>query len=132
MYPVTHPLNPEPTPEEAQALVDLPERFLFTPHKMRRMTEAYLRRPLEEATAHDMPGLASREQLAALPRTYLETDEHDSLRSAGRRYAEQLAAAGVDVEYVVRRGVTHGHLNRVGLPQAAASWDRLAAILGEL
>lgn len=33
---------------------------------------------------------------------------------------------------MVREGVTHGHLNKVGLPEAAQSLDRLAAILGEL
>jgi xylan 1,4-beta-xylosidase len=96
------------------------------------MAEAYLGRPLEEATAHEFPGLGSREQLAALPRTYLEADEHDDLRLGARRYAEQLVEAGVEVRYEVRRGVTHGHLNKLGLPQAADSVDAMAQILREL
>ncbi|MEE1650600.1 alpha/beta hydrolase [Brachybacterium sp. J144] len=132
MYPVTHPLNPEPTEEESAALAELPEQFGFSPEKMRRMAENYLGGPLERATAHDFPGLGTPEQLAVLPRTYLESDEYDHLRLSARRYAEQLAEAGVEVEYAVRAGVTHGHLNKVGLPEAAQSVDRLAAILGEL
>jgi len=132
MYPVLHPLNPEPTAEETEALAALPEALGFSPQKMRVMAENYLGGPLEDATAHDFPGLGTREQLAVLPRTYLESDEHDHLRLSARRYAEQLAAAGVEVEHEVRRGVTHGHLNKVGLPEAAQSFDRLAEILGEL
>ena len=132
MYPVTHPLNPEATAEETAALAGVPDRFRFTPAGMRRMAETYLGGPLEQATAHDFPGLGTAEQLAVLPRTYLEADELDDLRLGARRYAEQLAEAGVEVELVVRRGVTHGHLNKVGLAEAAESWDRLAAILSEI
>ena len=132
MYPVLHPLNPEATPEEDEALAALPPMLRFTPEKMRRMSENYLGRPLEQATAHDFPGLGTAQQLSALPRTYLEADEFDDLRTSARRYAEQLTAAGVEVEYEVRRGVTHGHLNKVGLPQAATSRDRMATILQEL
>ena len=132
MYPVTHPLNPEATAEETAALAGVPDRFRFTPAGMRRMAETYLGGPLEQATAHDFPGLGTAEQPAVLPRTYLEADELDDLRLGARRDAEQLAEAGVEVELVVRRGVTHGHLNKVGLAEAAESWDRLAAILSEI
>jgi xylan 1,4-beta-xylosidase len=132
MYPVRHPQNPQPTAAEAEALAVLPAPLGFSPQKMRVMAENYLGAPLEDATAHDFPGLAAPAQLSVLPRTYLEADEHDHLRLSARRYAEQLAEAGVEVEYVVRRGVTHGHLNKVGLAEAARSVDRLAEILGEL
>lgn len=132
MYPVTHPLNPEPTAEEATALAELPGMLRFPPATMRLMAETYLGRPLEEATAHEFPGLAAPEQLAVLPPTYVEVDEYDDLRCGARRYAEQLTAAGVEVELVVRRGVTHGHLNKVGLPQAAESCEAMARILREI
>lgn len=132
MYPVLHPQNPPATPEEEAALAELPESLRFVPERMRLMGENYLGRALEDATAHDFPGLAAPEQLAALPRTYLEADEYDDLRTSARRYAEQLAEAGVEVEYEVRRGVTHGHLNKIGLPQAADSRDRMAALLKEI
>ena len=132
LYPVCHPLNPQATAEETVALAELPAMLRFSPQKMRVMAENYLGRPLEEATAHDFPGVGSAEQLASLPRTYLEADEYDDLRCSARGYAEQLREAGVDVEYEVRRGVTHGHLNKVGLSQAAATMDRMASILEEL
>ncbi|MFC7374938.1 alpha/beta hydrolase fold domain-containing protein [Brachybacterium sp. GCM10030267] len=132
MYPVAHPLMPEATPEEAEALAATPEMLRFPPERMREMSENYLGGPLPEASPYEFPGLASREQLAVLPRTYLEADEFDDLRLSARRYAEQLREAGVDVEYVVCRGVSHGHLNKVGLPQAFASMDTMAKLLGEL
>ena len=120
------------TAEEAAALADVPGMFRFPPESMRLMAETYLGRPLEEATAHEFPGLGTAEQLAVLPRTYLEADEYDDLRLGARRYAEQLTEAGVEVEHVVRRGVTHGHLNKLGLPQAAESCEAMAQVLREL
>ena len=126
LYLVAHPLRSEPDAEEAQALDATPPMLRFSLDTMRGN---YLGRPLEEATPYDFPGLATREQLAVLPRTYVETDEYDDLRVSGRRYAQQLDEAGVDVEYVVRRGVCHGHLNRVGLVEARESMDRMGEIV---
>src|SRR5699024_12427648 len=102
------------------------------PERCRGWTENSLAGPLDQATAHDFPGLGAPEQLAVLPRTYLEADELDDLRTSARRYAEQLSEAGVEVECVVRRGATHGHLNKIGLPQAAEPRDRMAALMQEL
>lgn len=129
LYPVAHPLRPEPTAEEAEALGSTPPMLRFSREKMQVMSRNYIGRPLEEATPYDFPGLAARERLAVLPRTYIETDEYDDLRVSGRRYAEQLGEAGADVEHVVRRGVCHGHLNRVGLPEAHDSMDRMGEIV---
>ena len=132
MYPVAHPLSPEPTAEEAEALAGTPSLLGFSRETMRSMSSNYIGRPLEEAAPYDFPGLASTEQLARLPRTYIEADEFDDLRVSARRYAEQLREAGVDTQYVVRRGVSHGHLNRVGLIEAQQSMDALADIVREL
>lgn len=132
LYLVAHPLRPEPSAEEAEALAATPPMLRFSLDTMRAMSGNYIGRPLEEATPYDFPGLAGREQLAVLPRTYIETDEYDDLRVSGRRYAEQLAEAGVEVEHVVRRGVCHGHLNRVGLAEAWESMDRMGEIVREL
>ena len=132
MYLVAHPLNPEPTPEEADALARTPGPLRFRPATMQAMSGNYIGRPLDEAGSYDFPGLATAEQLAALPRTYIEADEFDDLRVSARRYAEQLGAAGVDVQYVVRRGVSHGHLNRVGLAEAKQSMDALSEIVRSL
>ncbi|MGP9843916.1 alpha/beta hydrolase [Brachybacterium sp. 107] len=132
MYLVAHPLRPEPDAEEAEALAGTPPMLRFSLETMRAMSGNYIGRPLEEATPYDFPGLAAPEQLAGLPRTYIETDEYDDLRVSGRRYAEQLREAGVDVDYTVRRGVCHGHLNRVGLAEAQQSMDRMGQLVRDL
>lgn len=135
MYPVTHPLRPEPDADEAAALALTPPMLRFSRETMQAMSGNYIGRPLEEATPYDFPGLASPEQLAGLAgvtRTYIEADEYDDLRVGGRRYAEQLRVAGVDVEFAVRRGVCHGHLNRVGLAEARQSMDRMGQLVREL
>lgn len=132
MYLVAHPLSPEPTEEEAEALARTPGLLRFSAESMRVMSGNYIGGPLEQATPHDFPGLASAEQLAGLPRTYIEADEFDDLRVSARRYAEQLRGAGAEVEYAVRRGVCHGHLNRVGLAEAQQSMDAMAEVMREL
>ncbi|MGO1894490.1 MAG: alpha/beta hydrolase [Brachybacterium sp.] len=132
LYPVAHPVSPEPTAEEAEVLAGVPQMMRFNRSTMTLMSENYLGRPLADATTDDFPGLGTPEQLSVLPRTYIESDEFDDLRISARRYAEQLTAAGVAVEYVVREGVAHGHLNRIGLPEAAQTMDRLAEILTDL
>src|SRR5690606_9870409 len=96
------------------------------------MSANYTGRDLAEAGPYEFPGLASAEQLAVLPRTYIEADEHDDLRSSARPYAEQLREAGVEVEYAVRRGVAPGRRIRGGLAEARASMDRIGQLVSEL
>ncbi|WP_193103624.1 alpha/beta hydrolase [Brachybacterium sp. FME24] len=132
MYLVAHPLCPEATAEEADALAEVPSLLRFSPEGMRAMSENYIGRALEDAVPYEFPGLASTEQLAVLPRTYIEADEYDDLRVSARRYSEQLREAGVEVEFAVRRGVCHGHLNRVGLAEARDSMDRMGQLVRSL
>lgn len=132
LYPVAHPLPLEATAEEAEALAMTPRPLRFSAETMQAMSANYTGRDLAEAGPYEFPGLAPAEQLAVLPPTYIEADEHDDLRLSARRYAEQLREAGVDVEYAVRRGVAHGHLNRVGLAEARDSMDRIGQLVSEL
>lgn len=132
MYPVAHASLPEPTAEEEAALSVTPPVLRFPPETMQIMRTAYVGGDPEEAGATVFPAFASAERLAALPRTFIESDEFDDLRVSSRAYADQLAQADVDVEHVVRRGVSHGHLNRVGLREAGESMDRMAQIMREL
>src|SRR5699024_4042355 len=53
LYLVAHPLNPEPTEEEAEALASTPGPLRFSPQTMRAMSANYFGRPLEEATPYD-------------------------------------------------------------------------------
>lgn len=126
IYPALHGSLPEPTDEEARALAGVPLPLRFPPPVYQEMSENYLGRPLTEATAFEFPALATREQLATAPPTYLEISEFDDLRVSGDRYAAQLREAGVEVELVLRRGVPHGHLNRRGLEAAGETMDAIA------
>lgn len=132
MYPVAEATASTPTDEEAEALAETPMVLRWHAAKMEAMNENYLGRPLTSASAEDFPDRLAAEQLSAWPRTYVEVDEFDDLRVGARALADRLREAGADVEYVVRRGVSHGHLNRIGLEAAHASMDHMAAIVREM
>jgi acetyl esterase len=132
MYPVAEATASTPTDEEAAALAATPMVLRWHAAKMEAMNENYLGRPLATASDQDFPDLIAARDLSAWPRTYVEVDEFDDLRVGARALADRLRAAGADVEYVVRRGVSHGHLNRIGLEAAHASMDHMAAIVREM
>ena len=52
---------------------------------------------------------ADRQDLAGLPRAYVETVEFDPLCDEGRAYAERLEQAGVPVELHEPKGTVHGY-----------------------
>lgn len=56
------------------------------------------------------PGEAN--DLSGLPAVQLVNCEYDALRASGERYAEQLEAAGVEVNCFYEPGTVHAHLNR--------------------
>ncbi|PWH06269.1 esterase [Brachybacterium endophyticum] len=132
LYPVAHAAMPEPSAEEDAALTQIAPVLRFLPERTGLMATAYVGGDPAEADAYVFPSRADAERLAGLPRTYIEADEFDDLRVSARAYADQLAQADVDVEYTVRRGVAHGHLNRVGLAEARESMDRMGQIMREL
>lgn len=125
VYPVLHGNLPALPAELTETLATVPPALLFPPDARDAIDRTYLGgRP---ATPYAYAGLA--EDLSVLPPTYVENAEFDILRASGERFVEQLAAAGVDVESRLRRGVPHGHLDSVGLEAAAATFDVLAARL---
>lgn len=71
--------------------------------------------------------------LTGLPPACLIAAEHDVLLDDSRRMAKRLTEAGVDVEFYVEPGVTHGFINRGRLvPSARQSVGRAAAFLKRL
>ncbi|MFD7919145.1 alpha/beta hydrolase [Streptomyces sp. NPDC059740] len=66
--------------------------------------------PAQRGEPYASPLQASTEQLAALPRTLLITDEADVLRDEGEAYAARLREAGVDVTAVRVEGMVHDFL----------------------
>ena len=84
-------------------------------------------------------GLADPHAFAALgpaagfPPTFVLVCEHDELRPSGEAFAQQLEAAGVEVEVRLEADADHGHINEPADPtalptvEAVTAWIRLRA-----
>lgn len=124
-YPVVHPVLPPASAQVRRALDVTPPTLRFYPEAIAWMTHIYM--GSGTPTPYAFPGLAT--DLTGYPPTFIDNDEFDDLRASGEAFAAQLTEDGVDVTVTVARGVSHGHLNMVGLPEASASLDRFAARL---
>lgn len=125
-YPTVHAALPEPSPELAAKLLDLPEDRLFRPEAVARMNLNFVQDPAALANPHAFPG---GHDLTGLPPTLILNSEHDSLRSSGEAYADELDAAGVPVTCLFEADTTHGHLNHPDSPAALASIATMAGWL---
>jgi acetyl esterase len=63
---------------------------------------------------------ATAADLSGLPRAFIGTAGHDSLRDHGAQYAALLAAAGVSVEWSNEANLVHGYVNFADVVPAAA------------
>ena len=106
VYPVLHPALPEPSPEVAALLADVPPALRFTPEGTAGMNANYLGG--KAADGYSFPALA---ELNGLAPTVLVTAEYDDLRTTGEAFVELLQAAGVDVRHVQADSMLHGFLN---------------------
>ncbi|KAL1855375.1 hypothetical protein Daus18300_011093 [Diaporthe australafricana] len=61
-----------------------------------------------DVSIYAAPGRARAEDLAGLPRTYIDTPGLDLFRDEDLRYAQTLSEAGVEVEFHLYPGVPHG------------------------
>ncbi|MDN8547839.1 alpha/beta hydrolase fold domain-containing protein [Microbacterium sp. NM3R9] len=131
-YPTLLAVQPAPGLSLRAALDAHPEFDRFGPDVVRAMYENYLGRPVVGAPVAAVPGLASVDELAAFPPTFIVTSEIDELSVSAEVFAATLRTARRSVDLVVEPGTDHGHLNRPELPAAAASIDRIARRLAEL
>ena len=81
----------------------------FLPEDTRSSTATTWAGAHSRADGYAMPGLAVLDGLC--PVLVLDA-EFDDLRPSGEAFTAQLAAAGVDVQHVVVRGLPHGFLNQ--------------------
>ncbi len=98
--------------------------FGFSSEKSRWYFDQYLPRDADRRDPRVSPLFAS--DVAGLPPTLIATAEADPLRDDGERYAERLAAAGVDVELRRYAGVIHGFF------QMTAAVEGARTLLGDL
>ncbi len=63
--------------------------------------------------------------LAAFPRSLVVNAEHDNMRASGDRFADELRAAGVEVEHHVLPGSRHAFLNHPGTAAFRQGVDRI-------
>ena len=106
VYPVLHPALPEPSPEVAALLDEVPSALRFTPQGTAGINANYLGG--QAADGYSFPALAD---LSGLAPTVLVTAEYDDLRTTGEAFADLLRAAGGDVRLVQADGMLHGFLN---------------------
>ena len=108
VYPSMHVDLPEPSKSLQLALTEMLPAMRLPPEMFHSMRENYLGALISNPPAYAMPGLAD---LDGLPPTLVLNAEYDDLRASGEAFSASLAAAGVDVEQVLVRGVPHGFLN---------------------
>ena len=73
--------------------------------------------------------MLERGSLAGQPPALVQLAEIDVLTPTGRRYAERLADAGVDVRVEVYPGVHHGFWRQTDNDQSAPALDHVAEFL---
>lgn len=108
----------------------LPEVLRHRPAAVLDMFRRYAG-PLAALDASAVPGCAD---LRDLPPALLVACEYDDLRTSTDLYADQLAAAGVEVRTYLAPGVLHGHLNwfpSPALPEVDRTIDVLAGALAD-
>src|SRR4051812_24452188 len=122
-YPLAHPELPDRVGVDLLAIRDVPGAVFFSPESVRDLTLNYAG---DRAALADPYAFPANGDVSGLPPTFVLTCENDSLRSSGEAYADQLAAAGVDVTLQMEPGAAHGDLNEPFTPEAVRSLDRIA------
>jgi acetyl esterase len=126
VYGIFHATLPVRAPELRSRLRGR-RRFTHTPSLLNLVNLYYAGSRAALAEPHAFPG---GHDLTGFPRTLLLDADHDSMRASGGRFAEELAAARVGVDYHVIADTDHAFLNRpddpgftVGL-RLIAEWAR--------
>jgi acetyl esterase len=116
-YPVVHDPVPDGTDEQRNRVDSLPPVLRFPPEARGFINRNFLGEHGPDV-AYAFAGMGD---VSGLPRTLIILCDYDDLTPSGEEFAHQLQAVGGHVEVERVNGVTHGHLNVAGLPEALAS-----------
>ncbi len=115
------------TREETGSLVDHADGYLLTSAGMRWFYNQYAQDQSQLRDPRCSPLLADH---AGQPPAIVITAEYDPLRDEGKAYADELRAAGVEVDYVDYGGQIHTFFTQVGVCDASQdAVDRIAAFV---
>ncbi|WP_345803001.1 alpha/beta hydrolase [Microbacterium sp. AZCO] len=112
LYPILHPVLPQPSAELAPKVARLSPMLQPSIDLVETVVENYLGMPAAEAVPYAMPGVS--DDLSGFPRTLILNSEYDGMRASAEAFAGQLRAAAVHVTEIIEPGVYHGHLGRGG------------------
>ncbi|GAB3398863.1 hypothetical protein GCM10027515_04520 [Schumannella luteola] len=123
-YPLLHYVIPEPDPDLASALEQLPPGERFLPGDVAAMNDNHLG-PLAESDADY--AFAGGKDLTGMPPTLLVASELDGLRPSAESFALELRAHRVDAQLEIEPETRHGHLATPDNPGAQRTIDRIVA-----
>ena len=125
-YPVLHDPLPAGSEEHRARVASLPAGLRFSPEATAGINRNYLG-PNPPDVPYAFPGLG---KVAGLPPTLIILCEYDDLLPSGQDFADDLEQSGVQVQVEIVAGVTHGHLNIPGLPEALTTIETMSDFLG--
>lgn len=131
-YPLMHYPRPEAPQELADALATLPPVFQDNPDADEFLMGNMLGPDMLQIEHPEYALAGMTDDLAGYPRTFIENCELDGLRASGERFADQLAAAGVDVEMHTCPGELHAPLNTPGLESGVRMCAHFAAFINDV
>jgi acetyl esterase len=121
-YGIFHAILPVRPPELMSRLRGR-RRYTHTPRLLDLLNLYYAGSRAALAEPHAFPG---GHDLTGFPRTVLLDADHDAMRASGGRFAEELAAARVGVDYHVIPDTDHAFLNRPNDPGFATGLSLIA------
>ncbi len=126
IYPVAH--SPLPWSDELDRDIAVIPIFVRIPPEIGKVINRQYLGEHDGLVPAAFPG-STVADLSGQPPTLIVTCEFDDLRDSGSTYADQLRAAGVQVEYHMEPGVLHGHLNIIGHPATSRTLDVMARFM---
>jgi acetyl esterase/lipase len=108
VYAILHGTLPLPSESLAKAQQEMLPVMRLTADLTAGMVKNYLGEESSTPSGYAMPGSAN---LTGLGPTLVLNAEYDDLRASGEAFSASLAAAGVDIQQVLVKGLLHGFLN---------------------